>query len=97
MTVLAERPVTSGIMTEPNILDRAAVGQHIGRGVTATTVEYYQKQSKPGGLYEDNPFPDADGRFGNAPYWLPSSVAKIRAWDARRARPGIGGRPRGQV
>jgi len=88
-------PVAFPTMTdEPNILDRAQVGELIGKGVTEETVKQYQKDSKPGGRYEDNPFPKEDGYFVQSPYWLKSSIPKILAWDAARSRPGVGGRPR---
>ena len=81
---------------QPNILDRTEVGKLIGAGVTAETVKIYQKESKPGGRYANHPFPAPDGYFGRTPFWFASSAEKIRAWDAGRARPGVGGRPRAQ-
>jgi hypothetical protein len=82
------------IPEEPNILDRTAVGKLIGNGVTGETVKQYQKASKPEGRYARDPFPEPDGVFNGAPYWLASKSDKIREWDARRQRPGVGGRPR---
>lgn len=96
MTTLAWPVLSPGMTEEPNIMTREQVGELIGGGVSGETVKAYQKQSRPGGRYERNPFPAPDGYFNRAPYWLASSADKIRAWDAARERPGIGGRPRSQ-
>lgn len=92
MTITAVRPVTSLAMGEPNIMTRDQVGALID--VSGETVKAYQKESRPGGRYESRPFPEPDGYFGREPYWFVASADKIRAWNAGRARPGIGGRRR---
>lgn len=86
MTILLA-PVISGIMTEPNILDRAKVAALLG--FTVRTLGEYRRRFRG----TDKAFPEPDGYFGNAPYWLETRTGELKAWAAARERPG---RPRKQ-
>lgn len=82
MTILAMRPVASRDVTEPNILDRAAVAELLG--FTTRTVDEYRARYRD----TDHPFPEPDGFFGRSPYWLASRADDLRRWAA--TRPGRG-------
>jgi hypothetical protein len=77
--------------------DVAAIG-----GVKPASVSKALQRSKPGGPYEEYPFPAPDGRIGgrgenlsgSRPWWDPSRRGEIEAWFKWvQDRSGIGGRP----
>lgn len=75
------------------VLDRATVGKILG--VRAKTVSQYLTESRPGGRYEQHPFPAPSGYIGRSPWWACERVDEIRYWDAARPGRGVGGgRPR---
>ena len=77
------------------VLDRTALAEAVGLGWTAKTVSEYLSYSKPGGRYENHPFPEPDGYIGRGPWWLPERVDEVRRWaEGRRGRGVGGGRPR---
>lgn len=49
-------------------------------GVLKETVYRWRSISRPGGRYEDRPFPAPDRRFGNSPAWSEERLPEIRAW-----------------
>lgn len=91
----------------PPVLDLAAVGVVLGRlrtgsaagygdaPLTAKTVSAYMTESRPGGRYENHPFPEPDGYVAKAPFWMATRIPEIEAWALNRAGQGAGGgRPR---
>lgn len=84
MTMTDVIPVTSATMTEPNVYDRFAVAALLD--VDPMTITRYMNFSKPGGKYEETPFPQPDGRVGDRPYWMPETVSRIRVWSSSRRK-----------
>lgn len=84
MTILLA-PVISGIMTEPNILDRAKVAALLG--VEPRTISVYLQRSKPGGRYASTPFPAPNGTFGGRPWWAADRADEIKRWAESRPSP----------
>lgn len=60
-------------------------------GVKAATIRHYRADSLPGGRYESHPFPQPDGKFGQAPYWNPGRRQELLDWASSRPGPGVGG------
>lgn len=79
-------------MADLDVLDRAAVARLLG--VRPGTISFYLAVSRAGGIYEQHPFPEPDGRVGNrAPFWVATRAEEIQKWEATRPR-GRGGRPK---
>lgn len=64
-------------------------------GVKPATVRFLRAQSKPGGRYDGDPFPEPDLTIAQSPAWKADRVDEIKAWNGRRPGQGMGGgRPR---
>lgn len=64
-------------------------------GIAPATVRFLRAQSKPGGRYAADPFPEPDLVVARSPAWAEERVDEIAAWNARRPGQGAGGgRPR---
>lgn len=64
-------------------------------GISPATVRFLRAQSKPGGRYAADPFPEPDLIIGQSPGWAEERSGEIMAWNGRRPGQGAGGgRPR---
>lgn len=64
-------------------------------GIKPATLRFLRAQSKPGGRYADDPFPEPDITIARSPAWKAERADEIKTWNARRPGQGIGGgRPR---
>ena len=64
-------------------------------GISPATVRFLRTQSKPGGRYAADPFPEPDVVVSRSPGWAKTRAPEILAWNARRPGQGVGGgRPR---
>ena len=60
-------------------------------GVKPATIRLYRTTSRPGGRYEQHPFPEPDTHVGINPVWLAARKTEILEWAATRAGQGKGG------
>jgi len=60
-------------------------------GVKPETVRFYRAHSKPGGRYENHPFPEPDFVLGVVPAWSAERRQDIVDWDRTRVGQGVGG------
>lgn len=64
-------------------------------GMKPASVRFLRAQSKPGGRYEADPFPEPDLVIARSPAWSEGRADEIAAWNKRRPGQGAGGgRPR---
>lgn len=60
-------------------------------GVKPGTIRLYRTSSRPGGRYEQHPFPSPDDHVGINPVWRATRKGQILAWAATRVGQGAGG------
>lgn len=60
-------------------------------GVKPATLRFLRAQSKPGGRYAADPFPEPDLTIARSPAWKSERADEIKAWNARRPGQGMGG------
>lgn len=60
-------------------------------GVKPGTIRLYRTSSRPGGRYEQHPFPEPDYHVGINPVWLAGRKKEILHWAATRPGRGAGG------
>lgn len=60
-------------------------------GIKAGTVRLYRTSSRPGGRYEQHPFPEPDDHVGINPVWRSGRKEEILRWSATRPGQGAGG------
>lgn len=64
-------------------------------GIKPATIRFLRAQSKPGGRYAEDPFPEPDMTIARSPAWKAERADEIKAWNTRRPGQGVGGgRPR---
>jgi len=64
-------------------------------GIEPSTVRFLRAQSKEGGRYADDPFPEPDIVIARSPAWRSEREGEIVSWNRRRPGQGVGGgRPR---
>lgn len=63
--------------------------------IKPATLRFLRAQSKPGGRYADDPFPEPDIVIARSPAWRSERADEIVSWNERRPGQGVGGgRPR---
>jgi len=60
-------------------------------GVKPATIRLYRTSSRPGGRYEQHPFPEPDSHVGINPVWLAGREEEILKWAMTRIGKGVGG------
>jgi hypothetical protein len=60
-------------------------------GVAPPTLRFFRAQSKEGGRYAADPFPEPDVTIARSPGWKPDRANEIKEWNARRPGQGAGG------
>ncbi len=60
-------------------------------GVKPATIRLYRTSSRPGGRYEQHPFPEPDDHVGINPVWMAGRKEEILKWAATRPGQGKGG------
>lgn len=60
-------------------------------GMKPASVRFLRAQSRPGGRYEADPFPEPDITVARSPAWSAEREDEIKAWNGRRPGQGAGG------
>lgn len=64
-------------------------------GMKPASLRFLRAQSRPGGRYANDPFPEPDLIIARSPAWSGERADEIKAWNKRRPGQGAGGgRPR---